>query len=400
MNTHHTVFSLLLGITTLMPAASVHADAATTADQEQRLVEAVRANDRQALGRNAAPMVAGDIIRSIPAPGSDTVGLAWDGKHLWDMDDYYKGPSLYRLEVVDGAVLRSYSPPAENPKGLAYDGQVLWNVDFITDRIYRIDPLTGAVLGSIPAPTGITSGLAWDGNALWVSEWYSNALYRIDPTNGTVLATLPAPGSQDEYPYGLAWDGKRLWVSKSIALYQIDPVTGATLQSIPAPEVGTYGMTWDGTYLWTGSWIDDTLYQIDAGGSGGVWTEAYQRMFAAPGDLTRLYRYRDEVLARNALGQRYISQLYGESDAVLDTLLAHPELIARARDLIEQHAPAVAQVLAGEQGVIQDSDAVMAFLTDFAAVSPRPLRMLNDRVIQQLQAARRSGTPVFGLLLR
>jgi len=37
-----------------------------------------------------------------------------------------------------GTVIRQFASPSTNPMGLAWDGRALWNADYNSDQIYQI----------------------------------------------------------------------------------------------------------------------------------------------------------------------------------------------------------------------------------------------------------------------
>jgi DNA-binding beta-propeller fold protein YncE len=90
------------------------------------------------------------VVDSLPAPGSQTRGLAWDGTHLWNAD--------------------------------------------ANDTVYQIDPSTGAVVSSfyfvIDAAYG---GITWsqDDN-LWIAN--GNYIYKVNPTTGDIVYDFHCPG--------------------------------------------------------------------------------------------------------------------------------------------------------------------------------------------------------------
>ena len=89
-------------------------------------------------------------MKSFPAPGPGTRGLAWDGTYLWVVDS--RMDSLYKLETENGSVVSSlHFPLNDSFGGIGYgDDSLLWVGN--RDTIYTIDPLTGIVVRSMYAP--------------------------------------------------------------------------------------------------------------------------------------------------------------------------------------------------------------------------------------------------------
>jgi len=58
----------------------------------------------------------GDIILQIPAPGSCSIGLAFDGKYLWIAGR--KADSLFQVERESGKVIKGIRTPGYYTTGL------------------------------------------------------------------------------------------------------------------------------------------------------------------------------------------------------------------------------------------------------------------------------------------
>ncbi len=114
---------------------------------------------------DAAP---GEVLKTLPAPGYYTTGLAFDGTDLW------------------AANLADASHPDE-----------LWYAFF------RVSIASGLVVQTIPMKGYTFHGLAWDGAALWGDEKYTK-LRKVSASTGLVLETLTLPS--DGLAYGLAID--------------------------------------------------------------------------------------------------------------------------------------------------------------------------------------------------
>ena len=79
--------------------------------------------------------MSGEVIKSFASPSTDSRGLAFDGKYLWNCD--VATDLIYQLDM-DGKVIKSFASPNGNPWGLAFDGKYLWSCDAATDKIYQI----------------------------------------------------------------------------------------------------------------------------------------------------------------------------------------------------------------------------------------------------------------------
>jgi Zn-dependent metalloprotease len=117
----------------------------------------------------------------------------------------------------------------------------------------------------------------------------------------------------------------------------------------------------------------------DCGGGGG-WLSAYPTLLDAPSDLKLMRQYRDDVLAKTSRGRLYTGLLYRSSEKALEVLKNNPELMARASGLIHVNKDAIADVLAGREGVIYNTDEIVAFLGDYAKKSPPGVKFFANMV--------------------
>ena len=187
------------------------------------------------------------------------MGLAWDGRYLWQVDN--GADRIHQIDPDTGTSIRDFATPGFSPLGLTWDGRTLWHTDDNSDLIYQIDPISGVVIRTLAGPAASTRGIIWDGRMLWVSDTGTSLAYQIDPATGTVQRSIALPGNGTR---DLAWDGASLW-NCDIAtdrIYQIDPVTGTVKRSFPAPSDSPRGITWDGRTLWNSDRDSDLIYQL------------------------------------------------------------------------------------------------------------------------------------------
>jgi streptogramin lyase len=80
----------------------------------------------------------GEIVRSIPAPGVRTHGLAWDRGFLWCVES--DGRIIYKLDPKDGTPVARIQLPADAPEphGLDIRDGVLWYCDASSAWICRL----------------------------------------------------------------------------------------------------------------------------------------------------------------------------------------------------------------------------------------------------------------------
>jgi hypothetical protein len=81
---------------------------------------------------------AGDIVRSIPAPGVRTHGLAWDNGFLWCVES--DGRVIYKLDPKDGKPVAKIQLTKDDPEphGLDISNGVLWYCDASSSWICRL----------------------------------------------------------------------------------------------------------------------------------------------------------------------------------------------------------------------------------------------------------------------
>ena len=213
------------------------------------------------------PTDTGDVVHSIPTPGTNTQALTWDGNYLWcgDIDDDF----VYQVDPLDGAVNNSYQLTTGLLEGLAWDGTYLWGSDNETDIIYQFNPDDGSVVSSLQFSNVWIHGITWDGQNLWINDFISKTIMKVDPQNGDILHTINAPGTSS---IGLAWDGVHLWSDdfNTDKLYCIDPEDGSIIYEVDAPTDYPRDLTWDGEFLWVLSAINSTIYQVDVAGVTGI----------------------------------------------------------------------------------------------------------------------------------
>ena len=208
------------------------------------------------------PADTGDVIHTIPTPGSNSQALTWDGSHLWCSDIITD--SIYKLDPNDGTVIHSFYFEGELLEGLAWDGNNLWGSNNDLDIIYKFDPVDGSVISSLQFTDVWIHGITWDGQNLWMNDFQNKVIVKINPENGEILHTIAAPG---EGSIGLTWDGIHLWADDfhTDKLYCLDPTDGAIIYEFYAPTGNPRDLAWDGEYLWVLSAINWTIYQVDVG---------------------------------------------------------------------------------------------------------------------------------------
>src|SRR5438445_13225723 len=141
-------------------------------------------------------------------PSASTIGLAWDGSHMWAGD--YEARSIFELDEA-GAIVKTYAAPGK-PVGFAFaEGRlaaVIGHPETDNRTIRFFDPSSHAWLDRVlrcPDDTG--SQLAWDGGHLWLSERHNKLLLQLH-ADGTVKHSIDVPHEVT----GFAWLGATVWL--------------------------------------------------------------------------------------------------------------------------------------------------------------------------------------------
>jgi len=178
--------------------------------------------------------------------------------------------------------------------GLAWDGRLLWNADFTAGRIFAVDPGSGEVVRSLVCP-GNLSGLAWDGRSLWQSLHEEGMLRRINPETNDFDQTIPL--ADHGWLSGVAWDGLHLWTvsQQKGELLAVERDSGRVVRTLPVPVAGG-GLDYHEGYLWLSvaypMVFDEKYQQFDWQGD--------ERMFGLvqidPGDGRKVARHEAQHL--------------------------------------------------------------------------------------------------------
>ena len=146
----------------------------------------------------------GNILSRLAIPGgSSLLGIASDNSHLWAID--IANDVVMKLDFT-GQVVDSIPAPGTSPQGITWDGEMLWVSDSESETIDQIDPATGQIIATIEAPgsTGTVGAMASDGKSLWINRvldpWETsptvrdaNRTYEIDLLTGDTLRSFVTP---------------------------------------------------------------------------------------------------------------------------------------------------------------------------------------------------------------
>jgi hypothetical protein len=133
---------------------------------------------------------------------------------------------------------------------------------------------------------------------------------------------------------------------------------------------------------------------------GIPWGDGYNGMFDDLGDLESMRLYRDKFLVKDPLGREYVDLLYKNSGESLKVLIENPELISKARKLIQDNKHAIHQAASGEVAEINNTDEIISFLDEYSAKAPVSLKLLIRRVKFKMLEKRRRGEFFFGFKLK
>ncbi|MEO5738111.1 MAG: hypothetical protein ABIQ82_11695 [Variovorax sp.] len=134
-------------------------------------------------------------------------GTAFDGTHLYQIAE----TRIDKIDPVSGDVVASIPAPGSgSDSGLTWAEGSLWVGQYRDRRIHQIDPATGAVVRTIESNRFVT-GVTWVDGELWHGTWEGDVseIRRIDPSSGAVLERLEMPSGTGVS--GLESDGADLF---------------------------------------------------------------------------------------------------------------------------------------------------------------------------------------------
>ena len=145
-------------------------------------------------------------------------GLGWDARR----DQFVvTDPKLEQIAVIDlqGNVVREFPAPGSGSIGAAYDStrDAYWVTDFETRMLYALDAMTGARLATLPLDHAHRiAGAAYDyarDAILYQDRVGHGQCYTVSCVSGAVLDSFPIPdtGLNGWEDNALAPDGK-LWI--------------------------------------------------------------------------------------------------------------------------------------------------------------------------------------------
>jgi glutamine cyclotransferase len=216
---------------------------------------------------SAAP---GDVLQSFPAPGATVRDLAWDGTHLWLLDD--GAAKIYQIDTATGAVIADFAIELTAAKGITCDSDRLWLSDAAEAQALKVEPQSGSIEKRIDTPrlTGNTAGnpsvLAWHDDYLWcgtIAGW-SSRVNQIDPDTGEVIRWFFSRG----FPEGIAIDGESIWTVTHNAgdrvglVYRHDYESGMFLSQFDTPGRQPAGLAFDGEAIWCADRETGSIYRL------------------------------------------------------------------------------------------------------------------------------------------
>ncbi len=239
---------------------------------------------------------AGDVIRTIPAPGK-TLGLTYMRGSLWAVVDTKPQEKIVEINPDDGTVLSSFSIGYGLYLGLTNDGENFWVSDFAQGSVKKFSP-EGALMTSWSAPNGFdVRGIAWDSSSLWIGGADCGYLIRTD-TSGNILEMRDLPSNQIGWGLDMEWVpvhvGGELWMiddwnSNDINQFNIAPDPVILLQDFPhpAPSLAPEGIAHDGENLWISAYNSSVLYLVDDGLKELCWLKAEPEFGVVPAGESR-----------------------------------------------------------------------------------------------------------------
>lgn len=134
----------------------------------------------------------GVFISTFICPGTNNMGLTWDGTNLWMS---CRGNNTIYQMSTGGSVLNSFTVPYGDPSDMAYDGSNLYFATAGDASIVEVTT-TGTIVDTYDL-SGISgsfraTALVFDGNNFWVSDQMTDIIYEVELT----------PLSLEQYTFG------------------------------------------------------------------------------------------------------------------------------------------------------------------------------------------------------
>lgn len=322
-------------------------------------------------------------------------------------------------------------------------------------KVYAINP-DGTLKWTFQVADNLNNPAIGADGTIYVGSWDRN-LYAVNPDGtqkwvfqtGDTIYSSPAIGvdgtiyigSGDTNLYAINPDGTLKWASATGGHFGGTPAIGADGTIYVAAGESLFALNPDGTKRWDLGCLcldsspaigsDGTIYigaaegygylyainstsgglarsawpmfQHDARHSGRAripsWQVVYDQLFDRPSDLELLRQYRDKVLSRTIKGRIYTYLLYKNSREALSVLVENPELMIKARLLIEANRDAVAKTVSGDETPIRKTENVLPFLEEYASKSPLMLKILVYAVIADMLHNKEEGEEFAGFRL-
>ncbi len=191
----------------------------------------------------------GTVVDTIPSPGNNPTGLAWDGSNLWSADS---ASNIYKVNPNDGTVERTISTDIDgNQGGLTWvEGKLFYGNDS-PDAIFVIDADSEEIEGSLDTPGPRSMGLAWGDGHLWNLDFETTEIYKINISNNEIITRFSFPGTEHT---GLAWSDGYVWSADMATnrIYKLEPPIGEARQTLHLSETEGIqgGLAWGDDYLW------------------------------------------------------------------------------------------------------------------------------------------------------
>lgn len=197
---------------------------------------------------DASGNLTGDSV-TMPTAGYPS-GLVFVDGYFWVSS--YMDEKIYQVDMA-GNVVSSFDAPGTQPAGLAYDGNDLWHTDIGTAQVYQIEIYkgsTGSVQATISPQGAIDAGAQWriDGGI-----WRASGHTQILPTGEHTLEFSDISGWEKP-------DNQRVEVSDSSTTMLSGvyvPRTGSLVVTIAPQGAIDAGAKWRrvGTRTWLNSGI-------------------------------------------------------------------------------------------------------------------------------------------------
>ncbi len=119
-----------------------------------------------------------NVVDSITILVESRGGLAFDGNYLWIINEF--NSLLYQINPSNGDIVNSIPMPGTRIADLEHDGKYLWACDYAEAKIYVINPSNGNIMKTFNTPFDGPWGITIDNNSnIWITDSVSQLILKL-----------------------------------------------------------------------------------------------------------------------------------------------------------------------------------------------------------------------------